>query len=281
MTTFAIAGIQMAARAGDNLGAMSDLLELTVKRFPWVDMVMFGELCAYGPRPELAQSMPGPALQHLCSLARRFEIWLLPGSLYELDGDAVYNTAPVIDRTGEVVARHRKLYPFLPYEQGITGGSEHTVFEVPDVGRFGVSICYDMWFPETTRALACAGAEVVLHPSYTNTIDRDLELSIARTNAGINQCYFVDINNAGDFGYGRSTIIGPEGDVLHQAGTDQEIIPVVVDLERVRRSRREGLLGLGQVLKSFRDTEIDYPQYASNGRSSSELRALGPMLFRR
>jgi hypothetical protein len=54
-----------------------------------------------------------------------------------------------------------------------------------------------------------------------------------------------------------------------------------MDLERVRRSRREGLLGLGQVLKSFRDTEIDYPQYASNGRSSSELRALGPMLFRR
>jgi hypothetical protein len=54
-----------------------------------------------------------------------------------------------------------------------------------------------------------------------------------------------------------------------------------MDLERVRRSRREGLLGLGQVLKSFRDTEIDYPQYASNGRSSSELRSLGPMLFRR
>ena len=71
------------------------------------------------------------------------------------------------------------------------------VFDVPSVGRFGVSNCYDMWFPETTRTLAAMGAEVILHPSMTNTIDRDVELAIARTNAAINQCYFFDINVAG------------------------------------------------------------------------------------
>lgn len=277
MTTFAIAGVQMAAAPGDNLSAMTNQVERVVKRFPWLDMVMFGELCAFGPSPEFAQTLTGPALQHLCGLARHLEIWLLPGSLYELDGNAIYNTAPVINPEGEIVARHRKIYPFLPFEKGITSGLEHTVFEVPEVGCFGVSICYDMWFPETTRALAWAGAEVVLHPSLTNTIDRDLELSIARTNAGINQCYFVDINNAGELGYGRSTVVGPEGDVIHEAGSGQEVIPVVLDLERVRRSRRHGLLGLGQVLKSFRDTDIAYPQYAANGRSSAALRDLGPL----
>ena len=45
-----------------------------------------------------------------------------------------------------MVARYRKLYPFLPYEQGVTAGSDFVVFDVPDVGRFGMSICYDMWF---------------------------------------------------------------------------------------------------------------------------------------
>ena len=121
----------------------------------------------------------------------------MPGSIYERDGDRIYNTAPVIDPDGKVVARHRKIYPFLPYERDVACGDAHTVFDIPDVGRFGVSICYDMWFPETTRALAWMGAEVILHPSLTNTVDRDVEIAIARASAATNQCYFIDLNCAG------------------------------------------------------------------------------------
>ena len=231
----------------------------------------------HGTNPALAEALPGPSEQRLCSLASKYNIWLVPGSLYELQGNRIYNTAPVIAPTGDVVTRHRKIYPFLPYEQGIDAGSQHTVFDVPEIGRFGLSICYDMWFPETTRAMAWDGAEVIFHPSLTNTIDRDLELSIARANAGMNQCYFVDINNAGELGYGRSVVVGPEGDLVHQAGRDGEVIPVVVDLERVRRTRRNGLLGLGQVLKSFRDNPVAFPQYAGKARRSGELVSLGPL----
>lgn len=277
MTTFAIAGIQMRAGASDNLDAMARQIETTLARFPWIEMVVFGELCAHGVDPALAEALPGPSEQHLCSLARKHNIWLVPGSLYELDGNRIYNTAPVIGPAGNVVARHRKIYPFLPYEQGIDSGTRHTVFDVPGVGRFGLSICYDMWFPETTRAMAWDGAEVIIHPSLTNTIDRDLEVTIARANAGMNQCYFVDINNAGDLGYGRSVVVGPEGDMIHEAGHDGEVIPVVVDLERVRRTRRDGLLGLGQVLKSFRDNPVAFPQYSGQGRRSGELVSLGPL----
>ena len=277
MTTFAIAGIQMQASASGNLDGMARQIEKTLARFPWVEMVVFGELCAHGVNPAHAEALPGPSEQHLCSLARKHNIWLVPGSLYELDGNRIYNTAPVINPAGDVVARHRKIYPFLPYEQGIDSGSNHTVFDVTGIGRFGLSICYDMWFPETTRAMAWAGAEVIIHPSLTNTIDRDLELSIARANAGMNQCYFIDINNAGELGYGRSVVVGPEGDMIHEAGRDGEVVPVVVDLARVRRTRRDGLLGLGQVLKSFRDGNVAYPQYAADGRRSSELAALGPL----
>jgi deaminated glutathione amidase len=205
-------------------------------------------------------------------------LWLVPGSLYERDGDLVYNTTPVINPRGEVVARYRKMFPFLPYEKGVTPGSEFVVFDVPEVGRFGVSICYDMWFPETTRTLAWMGAEVIVHPTMTNTIDRDIELAIARTNAAVNQCYFVDVNCAGRLGNGRSIVVGPDGGVMHQAGTGYEVIPVELDLGLVRRSRQRGLLGLGQVLKSFRDSDVQFPPYVAGKGGSPALEALGPLV---
>ena len=277
MTQFAIAGVQMAAAASGNLAGMTRLVEVTLARFPWVEMILFGELCAHGVHAGRAEPMPGPTEQAFAALARKHRIWLIPGSLYEAAEGRVYNTAPVINPDGEIVARHRKLYPFLPFEAGIASGAEHTLFDVPGVGRFGLSICYDMWFPETTRALVWAGAEVILHPSLTNTIDRDLELAISRASAGMNQCYFFDINNTAGLGNGQSIVIGPEGDVIHQAGTLEEIVPIVVDFDRLRRTRRDGLLGLGQVLKSFRDGDVAYPHHELDQRKSPALAALGPL----
>jgi predicted amidohydrolase len=87
--------------------------------------------------------------------------WLIPGSIYERAGEDVFNTAPVINPGGEVVARYRKMYPFLPYEKGVNSGTDSVVFDVPEVGRFGVSICYDGWVPETTRARVWKGADDV------------------------------------------------------------------------------------------------------------------------
>jgi predicted amidohydrolase len=62
------------------------------------------------------------------------------------------------------------MFPFYPYETGVTQ-VHYCVFDVPNVARFGVSICYDMWFPETIRTLVTMGA-VILHPTLTGTIDR-------------------------------------------------------------------------------------------------------------
>ena len=267
----------MKAINGDNLDTMTKQILNVVHRFPWVQLIMFGELSVFGTSLRSAQPIPGPAVNHFCSLAKKHNIWLMPGSMYEMDGEKIYNTAPVINPEGDVVARHRKLYPFKPYESGVNSGDQHTVFEIPGVGRFGVSICYDMWFPETVRALAYLGAEVILHPTLTNTIDRDLELSIARASAITNQCYFVDINSCGDLGNGKSLIIGPEGDIIHQSGGVEEPIPVILDLDRVGYTRETGVLGLGQPLKSFRDGEIAYPQYKL-GASSSTLDGLGDLL---
>jgi predicted amidohydrolase len=87
----------------------------------------------------------GPTELAFCRIAQALKLWLVPGSLYVREGDRVHNVIPVIDPGGRVVARHRKMFPFLPYETGVASGTEFVVFDVPLVGRFGISNCYDMW----------------------------------------------------------------------------------------------------------------------------------------
>ena len=277
MRRFGLAALQLELGPGDNLDDIAAEIGSVRRRFPWIDMVMLAELASYGVSLDRAEPLAGRTVQRYQSLARELSLWLLPGSIYERDGDRIYNTAPVINPDGEVVARHRKIYPFLPYERDVACGNAHTVFDIPDVGRFGVSICYDMWFPETTRTLAWMGAEVILHPSLTNTVDRDVEISIARAAAATNQCYFIDLNCAGRLAFGRSSAFGPGGETLHLAGTAREIIALELDLDVVSTVRERGWNGLTQPLKSFRDTPIDYPPYAPGAHRGGALARLGPL----
>jgi predicted amidohydrolase len=276
-TNFGIAGLQLALGHEDNLARIEAEIRSLARRMPWVRMVMLGELATFGNKLSAAQPMPGAAENFYCALARELRLWLVPGSLYESCDGAVYNTTPVIDPQGRVVGRYRKIYPFLPYERGVASGGDFLVFDVPDAGRFGVSICYDMWFPETTRSLASLGAEIILHPTMTNTIDRDVELSLVRANAVVGQCYVVDINVAGDQGFGQSLICGPGGEVIHRAGSGREVIAFEADFSYVRRCRERGWHGLGQTLKSFRDNRVVFPAYAASAAPSPALSALGPL----
>jgi predicted amidohydrolase len=278
MVPFTVAGIQLRiAHGADNVPALRQAVDALLHRFPAVSMVLFSELAAYGAALAQAQPPGGPAETAFRELAARHKLWLVPGSLFERDGDRVFNTALVIDSNGAVIRRYRKMFPFRPYEAGVEPGSEFCLFDVPKIGRFGVSICYDMWFPETTRTLTALGAEVILHPTLTDTIDRDVELSIARASAAMNQCYFFDINGIGAGGTGHSIVIDPSGYVLHEAGSDTELIPIEIDLARVRRERETGLRGLGQTLKSFRDRSVDFTVYQRTGFDLTYLNSLGPV----
>lgn len=275
---FGIAALQLELPRGDNLARIAAEIAMVSKRMPWVRMVVVGELASFGANPAAAQAMPGAAEKRYCELARKHGLWLVPGSLYERAGSQVFNTAPVIDPGGKVVARHRKLFPFYPYENGVAPGQQPTVFDVPGVGRFGVSICYDMWFPETTRSMCCAGAEVILHPTMTYTLDRDAELAISRASAATNQCYFVDINVAGELGLGRSIVCGPGGEVIHEAGHGREIIAFEVDLAYLRDVRERGWQCVTQPLKSFRDSKVVFPAYGAGVAPSEFLSGLGPLV---
>jgi predicted amidohydrolase len=277
MTPFSIAILQLTLPNADNRGTIAHAIESAVARFPWVQMVLLPELASFGSTLAHAETLPGVTEQRYQHLARKLGIWLIPGSLYERHEGRVYNTSPVIDPQGAVVARYRKIFPFEPYELGVSQGTEVCVFDVPTIGRFGLSICYDQWFPEVSRCLAWRGAEVILHPTMTTTTDRAQELILAQANAITNQCFFVDVNNAGALGNGQSIIVGPDGDLLHQAGEQTEFIPITLDLDRVRHARRYGIKGLGQMMKSFRDTEVIFPCYDPAQRQSQALRDLGSL----
>jgi predicted amidohydrolase len=276
MSRIGVAGLQLEAVNGDNADSMEAEIDAVVKRFPWIDMVVLGELNGCGSDPKRAEPMPGPFEERFSDIARRNGIWLIPGSIMEQRGGKIFNTCPVINPDGEVIARYSKQFLWLPYEDKLTAGSDFVVFDVPDVGRFGISICYDMWFQETLRTMAWMGAEVILHPTLTSTIDRDVEKCMVRASGAMYQCYFFDVNVAGPLGVGQSIVAGPGGEIIHEAGKGREIMPLRLDLDYVRDVRANGWQGLGQPLKSFRDSAVRFPPY-TEGYASESLKALGPI----
>jgi deaminated glutathione amidase len=274
--TLGIAGLQLDLEKGNNLARLADEVAAAKKRLPWVDVIVLSELSAYGADPRHAEPEGGTAEREFCRMAREAAVWLIPGSVFQQRGAHTYNVCPVIDPSGRVIARYSKMFPFCPYECGIAPGDGFCVFDLPGVARIGISICYDVWFPEVTRTLAWMGAEIILCPSLTNTIDREVEVAVVRANAAVNQVYFANINGAGRLAFGRSVVCGPGGEVIHQAGEGREVIACELDLDYLRRVRERGWHGLGQPLKSFRDCPVAFPPYQPGARSAA-LDALGPV----
>ncbi|MGB0403949.1 MAG: carbon-nitrogen hydrolase family protein [Salibacteraceae bacterium] len=278
MTPFSIAGVQMRVNAGvSNVAMMKHKLDVLMSIYPWIDMVLFSELAPFGPLTHNALEFPNSIEDEFREMAKKHKVWLIPGSMFQKKQGKVYNTASVINPQGEIIGRYDKMFPFLPYEEGVANGEEFMIFDVPNVGKFGMSICYDMWFPETSRTLAAHGVEVILHPSLTGTIDRDIELANAQATAAINQCFVIDINGLADGGTGRSIVCGPDGRIMYQASTGPEFIPIEIDMDRVRSSRDRGVLRLGQTLKSFRDHKKVFDVYNPD-KPLPYLDSLGPLL---
>ncbi len=276
MTHFTIAGLQLNLKDRQNLEHFINKVRSTIRRFPFVQMIVGSELSICGAGVNYAGPMLEEIESSLCDLASELNIWLVPGSIYQRINGSIYNTAPVINPRGEVIARFQKICPFLPYERGVDAGSDVCCFDVPDVGRFGLYICYDMWFPELSRAMINQGAEIILHPTLTDTCDRSVEKAMVQATAAQQQCYLVDINGTGALGVGQSVVAGPEGEIIHEALTGEEVILFEANLDKVRRTRKRGILGLGQPLKSYRDSIIGKSTKLQPD-NSLYLESLGPL----
>jgi predicted amidohydrolase len=167
----------------------------------------------------VAEPVPGPLTERIGKVAARARRWICSGSIFERGrGGRIYNTALVFDPKGALVNSYRKLFPWQPHETATPGDRPAPVFDIPRVGRLGVMICYDGWFPEVARGLALQGAELILHPTLTTTPDREQELVMARANAITNQCYVLNVNAVPSFGGGRSIGVDPRVAVLFELG---------------------------------------------------------------
>jgi predicted amidohydrolase len=198
------------------------------------DIVCLGETINYihtGLKPhEVAEPIPGPSTKTLGEAARRHHLWVVT-SLYEREGNRVYNTAVLIDRQGKLAGRYRKTHlPETEMLGGVTPGTEYPVFKT-DFGTIGMQVCYDNFFPEVARSLALQGAEILFTPIWGDAREEGYDWDIvARARAIDNAVYFV----ASAYTHKRSLIIDPGGRILAETKGQEGLVTADLELDRRR-----------------------------------------------
>ncbi len=212
-------------------------------------------IAPHGVRLEAAEVLDGPTIRLFSEKARERDIWLLAGSIGEKGSspDKARNTSVLIDPQGQINATYRKIHLFdVDLEDGTTiressqvePGTDVIVADTP-IAKFGMSICYDLRFPELYRKLASAGADVLLIPSaFTLHTGKDHWEILVRARAIENTCWVIAPAQTGKHlkgrsSYGHSMIVDPWGMVVAQCSDGPGICLAEIDpdlQERVRSS---------------------------------------------
>ncbi len=200
-----------------------------------------------------ARPIPGPFSAAFGAVARERKVWILAGSLAESGpADRPYNTSILIDPTGAIAATYRKIHLFdVAIQDGpvdresdrVTAGDRAVLADIEGT-RLGLSICYDLRFPELYRALAAAGAEILAVPAnFLERTGRDHWEVLLRARAIENAAYVIAPAQIGGPprvpAHGRSMVIDPWGTVIAQAPDEVAIIHAELDLDRVASIRRQ------------------------------------------
>ena len=210
-----------------------------------------------------AESIPGPATDIFSNVAKEFGVVIVT-SLFERRAPGLYhNTAVVFDSDGSIAGKYRKMHiPDDPafYEKFyFTPGDSGFSPIRTSVGNLGVMVCWDQWYPEAARLMSLAGAELLIYPTAIgwdpNDSDeekirqKDAWMTIQRAHAVANGIPVISVNRTGfepdpagvgsgiDF-WGGSFVAGPQGELLAQAGANEEVLIVEADLERSEAVRR-------------------------------------------
>ena len=235
---------------------------------------------------DLAEPIPGPSTEYLGRLAKELGI-VLVGSLFEKRAPGLYhNTAVVLERDGTLAGKYRKMH--IPDDPGyyekfyFTPGDLGFTPIQTSVGKLGLLVCWDQWYPEGARLMALAGAELLLYPTaigWNPADDRDEQarqreawITIQRAHAVANGLPVLVANRTGfepdpsgqtggsQF-WGSSFVAGPQGEFLAQAGTERpEVLVVDIDLARSENVRRwwpflrdRRIDAYGDLTRRFRD----------------------------
>jgi predicted amidohydrolase len=210
----------------------------------------------YSGFDEAGQTIPGPAIELLQEKARKHKMIVHGGSIVERSASTpgkFHNTSVLIDRDGEIVAQYRKIHLFdvdlangeKHYEsERIVAGDQVVTAEIDGI-TFGLTVCYDLRFPELYRSLALRGAQVLLVPAgFTLHTGRDHWEVLLRARAIENFCYVVAPAQVGKYPpgrqcFGRSMIIDPWGLVLAQAQDMPTVVMTEIDLTQIERARAQ------------------------------------------
>ncbi len=225
-------------------------------------------------RFDQAEPIPGPSSEQLGKIARELGI-VVVASLFERRAAGVYhNTAVILDADGTIAGTYRKMH--IPDDPGFyekfyftPGDLGFTPIQTA-VGKLGVLVCWDQWYPEAARLMALHGAELLLYPTAIGWDPRDNEaeknrqrdawITIQRSHAIANGLPLVVANRVGhepdpsgtspgiQF-WGTSFVAGPQGELLAEAGSDAAVLVTDVDLGRTEAVRR--------VWPFLRDRRID------------------------
>ncbi len=190
-------------------------------------------------------------LEAIGTLASSLQLYIHIGSFLERDEDKIYNTAVVIDSSGEIVATYRKIHLFDVEIPGgrtyleseiISPGNKTTLFTIGDF-IFGMATCYDLRFPELFRSLMHQGANVLLLPAaFTRETGEEHWELLLRARAVENQCWVAAVGQWGTAppnhdSYGNSMVINPWGKVITRASDGISIVCAEIELQTVQSIR--------------------------------------------
>ena len=257
MRRFTAAVIQMCSGTDrdKNLRTLSGFVPEAADR--GAQAAVLPEFAAYRglEKERYAEEVPGgPSFQLFSQLARETGMWLNCGSIYEKNpkDSRPYNCSLVFRPDGTLAARHRKLHPFdaeLPdgtavqESAQVAPGGEIVTVDAGTLGRWGLSVCYDLRFCELFRLMALEGAQVLFVPAcFALNTGKDHWEVLLRARAIENGCYVVAADQCGpgeEFpAYGRSMVVDPWGNVIARAPDRPGVILADIDLDYVEEVRR-------------------------------------------
>ena len=222
-----------------------------------IDMAILPEMfcCPYDNACFRAygEEVGGAAQQALSALAKELGIYIVGGSVPELEDGKVYNTSFVLDPQGNTVARHRKVHLFDIDVKGgqrfmesdtLTAGNEITTFSTP-WGLMGLCICFDLRFEELARIMTLQGVKALIVPAAFNMTTGPAHWELLfRQRAVDNQLFTVGTSPARDTAasytaYGNSIVCDPWGSVVNRCGTEETVAITELDFDCVDEVRRQ------------------------------------------
>ncbi len=211
------------------------------------DLIMLPELWgvgfnSYDLYAQNCEDIYGETVSTLADLAKNKNAYIFTGSFIEKRNNSMYNTAVLLDRKGEIAARYSKIHLFGDESKYLSRGDKTAVDET-DLGIIGLSICYDLRFPELFRKLSEQGAEIMLSCYATHTSRKETWEILNKARAIENQAFFLTCGcagvNCGVEYAGHSMAVSPYGKILGEAGAFEDVLNVEFDVEDARKYRTE------------------------------------------